>query len=329
MALEQKEVTEQEAVEHNNQMEASKAKLNDIITSGDVFKSLDLPTAEPVAEPEPKTVVEEAISEASEEAHEEAEGEAPEPAKAEEDEELVPKSKVQKRFDALTAEKRRLEQELEQVRSSHAEPKDDLTRKLEAMSEAELKAAKREARIAQAKYRDDDDQLSKLVDLEERIEETMKNAPQRMAQEQEKYFKVSARNVELSAAEDGVDLVKSSPEIIKYAQEIYQNTPSFQASKTGQGEALKLAYRHYREISRLGGNKVGKSEEVNRLKSQVNNLKKRTTLDTKVVKGNMDKVNSGDLRRKAMSGTLGDKYAFIQNDPLFKVEDMIPSEYRE
>jgi hypothetical protein len=118
-------------------------------------------------------------------------------------------------------------------------------------------------------------------------------------------------------------------DIKKIAAELYQETPELQKSVMGQAQALNLAYRHYREISRLGSNKGAKSEEVQRLKSQVNTLKKKTSLDTKVIKGNMDSTRLADLQHKAMTGNTRDKNRFIRDDPRFNIDAMIPPEYKE
>jgi hypothetical protein len=307
--------------------------LNDFITSGDVFKSLDLPSAE-IEQPKrvAKTVEKEEVAEEEEVVDEVTDEEQPaeeqEEVAEESDEELIPKSKVQKRIDALTSRIKQLEAESAKLRVEET-PKDDLTQKLESMSEAELKQAKREARMAQIKHADDDDKVNKLIDLEDKIDAVMQNAPQRFVQAQVKQFNESANKLALRAVEDGIDIAKAAESIKKFATEIYQDTPEFQKSVNGQARALEMAYRHYREISKLGGIKKEGSSELNRLKSQVNTLKRKTSLDSKSVKGNMDKVRSEDIRKRAKSGSYGDKLAFIADDPRFNVDSMIPSEYKE
>ena len=68
-----------------------------------------------------------------------------------EDDDLIPRSKVQKRIDQLTRERIQLESRIRQLEEKEeAVPKDDEMAKLEAMNETELKAIKRQVRIAQA-----------------------------------------------------------------------------------------------------------------------------------------------------------------------------------
>lgn len=334
MPLEEKQLTEEQTTENRNSEESSRSKLNDLISSSDVFKSLDLPGAEPEVkkpvvkrtEPVEDEQPDEEVADSEEESTDEATEDVSEEESQEED--MIPKSKVQKRIDALTARIKQLEAETAKPKVDST-PKDDLTMKLEAMSEAELKQAKREARLSQIKHSDDEEMVNKLIDLEEKIDATLHAAPQRFEQQQVQNFQKSAEKLALRAVEDGIDISKSAESIKKIAMDIYQESPELQKSVYGQGRALELAYRHYREVSKFGTTKETGKSELNRLKSQVNTLKKKTSLDTKTVKGNMDKTRSEDIRRKAMSGNYREKLAFIKDDPRFNIDAMIPSEYKE
>lgn len=335
MPIEETQLTEEQANNNSTAEASSRSKLNDLISSSDVFKSLDLPGAEPeerkpVAKKAEQTeqAEEESTEEQTEEVEETESEESVESEGEEADEEMIAKSKVQKRIDALTARIKQLESESAKPKVDTTQ-KDDLTLKLEAMSEVELRQAKREARMAQIKNSDDEAMVNKLIDLEEKIDATLQAAPQRFESQQVQYFQKSAEKLSLRAVEDGVDITKGADSIKKIAFEIYQESPELQKSVFGQGRALELAYKHYKEVSKYGSAKDTGKSEVNRLKSQVNTLKKRTSLDTKAVKGNMDKTRSDDVRKKAMHGNLRDKLAFIKDDPRFNLEAMIPSEYKE
>jgi len=338
MPIEEKTPTQEETIEQENHVEQTRSKLDEMIKSGDVFNSLDLPGAEEPpksADDKVKDVVKDVIGEEETEENqsdeesedEEVTQEESTEQETEEDEELIPKSKVQKRIDALTARIKQLESET--AKQPETSAKDDVTKKLEGMSEAELKQAKREARLAQIKYAADEEKLNHLLELEEKIDATIQSAPQRFSSLQVQSFNEAAKRLEVKSAADGIDLSKAAETIKQFAIDIYRETPEFQKSIHGQARALEMAYRNYVEISKVGTTKQGKSEELNRLKSQVNSLKKKTSLDTKTVKGNMDKTRSVDLRRKAVNGTMNDKLAFVQNDPAFRVDDMIPPEYKE
>lgn len=321
MALELKEQTTEQQQQEKTQQAARQKQATEAITNSDVFKSLDLP-----GEVEKEEVAEKEVAEP--EVEEEAVAEEAEQSETEEtDEEVVPKSKIQPKIDKLMSQIKYLQNELEKVKISTADPsKDETVRKLEGMTEEQLKSLKRQTRLAQIKAKDDEAQLSNLLDLEEKIDEVMVSAPKRFSLAQEEEYNRAADRISLEAQTEGLALdEKTAQKIRSYASEIYHSTPELQKSRFGQAKALELGYRHFREMSKLSqGN-----ESVSKLKNQVNTLKRKTSLDTKAVKGNMDASRIQGLRDRASRGTVRDKIAMVREDPRFNVDSMIPDEFKE
>lgn len=243
---------------------------------------------------------------------------------SEEDEEVIPKSKVQKRFDELVAKQKALQRELEELRAAkNPEPKDEITKQLETMTPAELKAAKLEVRKAQIKAQNDDSKLNELLALEDKIDSYMADAPKNFAKAQAAAYEKKAAQI----AESGEipNLEKVGPDIVKLAGELYNQYPMLQKDINGQAVALELAVKHFKAVNSVGGDKT---KEVD-LKRQVNNLKRKTTLDTKTSKTNVDKSKLDTLRKNAMGGTNKQKVELVRSHPMFNVDAMIPDEFKE
>lgn len=272
-------------------------------------KEVEEPAEEPVEEP----VEEEATEETTETPAQEDE---------EESEEVIPKSKVQRRFDELTARLKAQERELAELKSSKESPKDEVTKQLESMTADQLKAAKAEVRRAQFKAQDNDAKLNELMELEDKIDSAMQQGPAKFQKAQQEAYVRAAEEISMSGAIKNME--KAAPEIIKIANEIYADTPSFQKDVNGQASALKLAVRHYNAVNSVPGDK---SKETD-LKRQVNNLKRKTTLDTKSGKVNADKARLDSIEKAAMRGNLKQKIDFVSNHPAFNVDNMIPDEYK-
>lgn len=306
------EVTSEESQRQLDAQESMQADLMNKIKGGEVFKSLDLPEDPvPANKPEPKEEVKETEQEPEEEqAQEETEEETQDV-----EEEVIPKSKIQPRIDQLTSKIKLLEQKLAEKETASA-PVDDTQRKLDAMSESELEDTLTQVRVAKEKAREDESKLLELVRLERQVEKTIIQAPQKFVQNQVKEFQNTAARL----VGDGEITDASAPKVLEIAKEIYARYPKLSKQIDGQAMALELAVSHYKELSRATSGKV----DTQNLKTQVNNLKKKTLLDTKTLKTGGDRVALDKLRANAMTGTMKDKEKFAHNDPRFKIDAMIP-----
>lgn len=231
----------------------------------------------------------------------EAEGESDES----EEEENIPKSKVQKRFDELTAQLKRLQSELDKSRSEKpSAPKDSDEAQLEKMSEAELKTLKRQVRVEQIKNSSDESKVAQLMDLEEKIENTIRTAPERFQRSQVENFNIAV--AETAESIPSFDKVKG--EIFKHAKAIYDSAPELHNSVRGQERAWRFAVDHYQALQKLSEGKSTKSE----LERQVNTLKKKISVDTSTKKGTQQQDSDASLKRKAIYGTDADKARFLK-----------------
>lgn len=249
---------------------------------------------------------EDLTQEDAEEVADEIDAESDELPKLDDEEDLIPKSKVQKRIDELTNQIKRLkadqakrEEEVEQKKASDSE-----LEQLEQMSHQELNNLKRQVRVEQIKAGTDETKLNRLLDLEDKIDRTIQSAPQRFVKNQTTRFN---RAVEQSASEiEGFDKVKA--DIFNYAKTIYQSAPELQGSVEGQARAWQLASEHYKALRKAS---EGKSD-TNELKRQVNTLKKKISIDSSSKKAVAQPDSLAKLKRKAVHGTDADKAAFIK-----------------
>lgn len=288
--------------------ESMQANVLDKIKGGDVFKDVvkDIPGTQPE---EPKKEQPEEDQAQEEEVQEEVQDDIT-------DEEVIPKSKVQARFDQMTATIKRLEQRISE-KDVPAAPTDDIQRQLDAMSEDSLEEALIQTRIAKEESRDDKSKLSELVKLERRLEKTIATVPQKFVQNQVKEFNSAAQRL----ASEGELTDDNYSAILKIAKEdIYEKYPKLAKSVDGQAMALELAVAHYKQLNKSSAVKV----DTQNLKGQLNTLKKKTTLDTKNVKSGGQQVNLDKLRANAQTGTMKDKERFAHSDPRFKIDAMIP-----
>jgi hypothetical protein len=317
---------EQTTQEQTRQASLHKSVMSNLLDNSiqqDIVRDLGLsPEAKSKAPVKEEVVEEEQAQE--EEPQEEAQEEAAETQEeTEQEEEVIPKSKVQKRFDELTAQKKALERRIEELEQAKSTPKDEISKQLEAMTPEQLKAAKLEVRKLQIRSQDDDAKLNELMELEDKIDSVMQNAPKNFAKAQADAYARKAQQI----AESGSipDMEKAAPSILKLANEIYSEYPSLQKDINGQATALDLAVKHYKAINSAPGDKSKETE----LKRQVNNLKRKTTLDTKTGKSNIDKSKMDTLRKNAIGGTLRQKVDLVRSHPMFNVESMIPDELKE
>lgn len=303
------EVTSEGSKQQLDNQEALQANVLDKIKGGNVFKSLDLPDDPSVEKQDPPDEIQ------TQEEEQTQEEQTQEESQEETNEEVIPKSKVQARFDQLTAQNRRLEQKLADLEKSSA-PTDDIQRQLDAMTEDNLEDTLIQTRVAKEQSRTDPAKLAELVKLERRIEKTIATAPVKFATNQ---VNEANRTVERLVSEGEVTN-ENYPKVLEIAKNIYQKYPKMQKQVDGQAMAIELAVEHYKSI----GKATTTTATTQNLKGQINNLKKKTALDTKNVKGGGDKVNLDKLRANAMNGSMRDKEKFFHSDPRVKIDAMIP-----
>lgn len=288
MITKTEQTTQEKSKEDKQVLDKEENLLNDLV-------ELDEPVDE---EPEEEESEEEAgeDEEAEEtEETEETEEETEETKDDEEDEEdLIPRSKVDKRFAQLTAEKKALEARLKALEERQSENKDPEMAKLEAMNKEQVKNLLEELEVEKFKaIKDDDDATYKrLRSLEKKARDVIDNAPKREAELRSKSWS------------DAVESIKTDPDIklddkvagqIKsYATMIYQKSPSLQKTPTGEAEALIMAAEHFKSL-----NKAPKSTGDKALKRKVNQLKKKTALDGKTIKGDLKQQSNKKLYHKA------------------------------
>lgn len=239
----------------------------------------------------------------------------------EEEEELVPRSKVQKRIDELTRQKVELERRLQKLEENGEKSKtrDSETEKLEQMSDDELKTLKRQVRIAQVKNSSDEAKLAELVDLEEKVDSALRNGPQRFQQTQLARFHDAVS--ETSSQFENFD--KASKKIFESAKEIFSDSPELQKSPTGQARAWKMAVKEYSKMESLT---AGKSK-AEKLEREVNNLKKKVTMDSGSQKGKVEDNSLDKSFKKAKYGDHEDKVDFFKKR--LNIDGMIPERYRD
>lgn len=322
MAVENRESQTQDQINRGN--EAGNQVLSKLTNQieGDVLKSLSdlIPDAPQEKLPVQEEQVEEEVEEVEEVAQEE------EVEEETQEEELIPKSKIQPRFDKLNARIKALESQVEnqQVKQSEEKPSDETTEKLRKMSNDELRVLKRQVEVAklEAHSSKNQKQLDDLLDLQEKIEDTVRSAPQRFLNAQNAAYSKMADK--LAQGIEHKELEKATPEIIKKTNEILQKHPHLYNDVNGKALALEIAVEQYKELSKFSLTK----KSVSNLKSQVNTLKRKTSLDNGASKTVQDVSVLDNVRRAAHGGTTRDKQVLVREDPRFRVNEMIPTEYQ-
>lgn len=311
MAVEIKEQSQ----EQKQAVEAQLAeKSSDIAKS--IIKTLDLPTSVAEAVDGEETRREEASDKVAEDFTETSEEPSNISSESSEDSQETKQEpdSVQKRIDELTREKKQLEARLKKLEArSEPESKDPDLEKLQKMSVDELKETRK--KILKAQRTADEATLDQLFELEEKVNKTIETAPQRFQAQQIERFQ--------EAVNEASDLTPEEQKVVYgHANNIYARTKSFQTSIDGQAEAWNLAVEHYRSMNKLT---VGKSK-VNELERKVNDLKKKTSLDTAVQKGNTKVSEEEKLYKRAQAGTSEDKQAFFKKR--LDTDSLIPEEFR-
>lgn len=328
MPIIEKTQTEEEINAGNQVGNQKRQSLSDKIKSGDVFKNLDIPTGEPELQEEPVEQETQEEAELPQDQEEEQQSEDAEPDDLSDlAEDMIPKSKIQPRIDKLTSENKRLKAELENQKVNRATEEksvDEVTAKLQKMSNEELKTLRREVRASQLSNPTDKKALNELLDLEDKIEDTIRTAPERFQKAQINAFNKKADELARNSDLTEKELEAAGPKIVEMARGIYQKYPKLQSDVEGQAIALEIAAERYQEMSKYSL----KASSVKNLKSQVNTLKRKTSLDNGSSKMGVDTSMVDNLRKNAMSGNRRDKEALVRDDPRFNVDAMIPAEYR-
>lgn len=223
-----------------------------------------------------------------------------------EDEELIPKSKFQKRLDEMTREKRLLEMRLKALeeRSVNTQPQDEDLTKLEKMGEKELTDLKKQVRVSLLKNASDDNMVNKLMDLEDKIEATIKTVPERFAKNQIQQFNEAVA----MSSHEVQNFDKVQKDVFNLAKNIYDTAPELHSSVSGQARAWNLAVQHYKIMQEAS---VGKSK-VAELDRQVNTLKKKVSVEGVSRKANQEPDSSKKLFNRAKNGEHRDKLEFFK-----------------
>lgn len=243
----------------------------------------------------------------------------------ESDEDLIPKSKVQKRIDELVKQNKKIEAELRSIKEQKTvqqeSSRDHEMEKLEAMSDAELKSLKREIKMAQLSVFDTNlepaqkkAKIAELMELEDKADKAISTAPSRFQNKQ-------INNLNSAIAETELDN-KSKEVVFGYAKTIFASSPELQSSVTGQARAWEMAVKHFSEINKLSKNQT-KAEE---LKRQNTNLKKKISVETSSQKLVQKPNDEARIYNKAKSGTFDDKVEFFRKR--MNTDSYIPEEFR-
>lgn len=242
-----------------------------------------------------------------------AESETEETADAEqeeekEDEELIPKSKFQKRLDEMTREKRLLEAEnrrLKEESQKTQQPVDDDVKKLEAMSKEKLIDLKDQVRVAQIKNASDDEVLPKLVKLERQIDDALRTSPIRFENNQDMRLREA---MDLSSVEiQGFQKVQK--DIFSLADRIYGGAPELRENVNGKARAWNLAVEHFKLLQDTN---IGKTK-INELSRENNTMKRKISMPAVGKKASSESPSSEKLFKKAKFGDTRDKIDFIRN----------------
>ena len=260
-------------------------------------RSAKLPKEEePVQEEQPEEEVQEEAPKAEEEPEEEGD--------------LIPKSKVQKRIDDLTREKAILESRLRRLEEKAQErvtSKDPDEARLENMSETELSNLKKQIRIAQIKNGSDEAQLNQLLELEEKVDSALRTAPERKTNAQVQHFNNSWNEL---AGIEGENFTKDfQAKLFQEAGAIYARSNALKKDPQGQAEALWAAYDKLSAVRKFT---EGKSKAGN-LERQVNDLKKKISVDSSSKKSVGQETDSQQkLFHKAKFGDLQAKTEYFK-----------------
>lgn len=248
------------------------------------------------------------------------------------EEELIPKSKVEKRFKQLTEKIRELEAAQKSVEKTADDP--DMER-LEKMTPEKLSTLRQNIRTeirmgnrAISKGEDvDEKRLDELDVLADKVDEAIRTYPIRFQKMQVAFYNKAAEEVTSGLVGEipEAEMEKSCVEIKEIAEEIYSNYPKMQQSEDGQALALRLAADHWKAKREFSLGKL----ETDRLKKSHKRLLRKTTLDNNIINTDKGRRNLADLKSKAgKGGTDQDRTRFVKEDPMFNIDALIPEEFK-
>lgn len=229
------------------------------------------------------------------------------------DEDVMPASKVkkmqekmQKRIDALTAEREAFREQAESQAKTQEQKLELLsTKELQELSE-NVDDAIMDAKVAQKVDGEDmTKRITELKELKRAIKHNITEAPKKFAKRQLEHFQKMAETVK----EIDPEVMSNKGELFGIAQRIYQRSVSLQRSETGQAEALAMAAEYYLDRKSLEN---GRSHNKD-LSKKVSELKRKTALDGKTRTANADQVSQRKIRDKAVKGDYYDKLNFVQS----------------
>lgn len=310
--------------EQTNEREQTKSKENSLLgdlANSDVVNESEMVQESESDQPDPEEKEGEGNEDKEpEEPEETEESEQDEDQDKEDEEELedvIPKSKhekilekLERRIDNVVAENKVLKERQESSAKKADDP--DLA-KMENMSEKELDSLIDQVEDAKfdAMRSEDRDQYKRLVEVGKKAQKVMRDAPQRYQQKQQESIQRAVNQIQ---SDDGIENVEeAAPKIKEIAEKIFSEFPqNLRSTPEAQGTAYTLAAEHYKELVNAKPSS-GKKSDSDKYKRQVNNLKKKTSLDGKTKKGDVKKVNLRKLKAKAKDGDEYDKLGYFVN----------------
>jgi len=241
---------------------------------------------------------------------------------SESEDDVIPRSKYERKIQASRARERALEARVKELEERTVKTADSRRNKLEAMNEAELKQLKRTVRT-EWKSTDDPTREQELVALEEDIEDVILRGPQRFQEKQLKSYERTATKVMTDPENADLDFEQEGENIRGIAQAIYSKYPAFHKLEDGQSIALEMAVEHFRENKKT---LKGKSRE-DELKRQNTDLKRKTSLDSSKVKGESSRADLRKLYENAKrTRSMYDQAAYL--DKILDVDMYLEGERR-
>jgi hypothetical protein len=248
----------------------------------------------------------------------------------EDEEEERPKKPGQKRFNRMTRQLKALEAENKRLKAESDKEQDPDVGKLNTYSVAQLKQLRREIKQRMFDVMSDRDEknleanqkaYNRLVDLEEKAEQAMITVPQRFMRGQESRLIEAMRETADRMGAKKFDLHAAG--INKIATAVFRNKASLHENPDGQAIAWEIAVEKYK--AQIRGGKA--SKKAQRLERQANRFKKKSSLDTSVVRGTKKSVSNKKLRERARTGTYGDKTKYLSS--IIEIDSFLPANLRE
>ena len=247
------------------------------------------------------------------------------------EEELIPKSKVEKRFRQLTEEIRKLkagqktpevtsDPDMVQLEKMTSEKLIELRQKIRQEIRDGNRAIARGEEI-------DEKRLDSLDILADKVDEAIRSYPIRFQQKQVALFNQAAQEITSDLSEEFPEneIEKACSEIKEIAEKIYSTYPKLQQSEDGQALALRLASDHWKAKREFS---LGKSE-VDRLKKTQKKLLRKITLDKNVINADKSRKAHDDMRvESSKGGTDKERIDIIKSHPHFNIDALIPDEFK-